>query len=61
MKLFQKRVKCKICRIKKKKAEHEVRVNTAEGPHVVYPVCDECAEFFDKSAEVLTGKKDESI
>jgi hypothetical protein len=61
MKLFQKRVKCKICRTKKKKAEHEIRINTIDGPHSVYPVCDECAEFFDKSAEVLMGKKDDTV
>lgn len=52
-----KRRKCKTCKkvLKANKPVHELRLQTADGIHEV-EICDDCANFFDKSAEVLTQK-----
>lgn len=41
-----------MCEVKRKELKHELRLDTTEGPHSIF-VCDECANFLDKSAEVL--------
>lgn len=53
-KFFKK--KCPLCDKKVDKLPHEIRMNTTEGEHSVY-VCEECADFFDKSSEVLKRKE----
>lgn len=59
-----KRRKCATCNkvLKpKKQPVHELRVGTADGI-VELEVCEQCANFFDKSAEVLvkSRKKDDN-
>ena len=53
-----KKRKCKTCRIILKKSDpaHIIRLNTADGFHEL-EVCDKCAAFFDKSAEVLSARR----
>ena len=54
-----KRKKCGTCKrvLKKKMTTHELRLQTADGMLEV-EICDECARFWDASAEVLTkGRK----
>jgi len=57
----EKKKECPICQAKRPYAEkfHELRLNTADGTHDVL-ICQECTRFFEKSAEVLNGKKDEN-
>ena len=62
-----KRPKCATCKkvLKKNKPVHELRLGTADGI-VELEVCDTCADFFDKSADVLAHrgkgtKSDESV
>lgn len=55
--------KCKACKKKLRKNDEtaDLRLETGEGVHTM-EICLECAEFFDKSAEVLVRrKKDEEI
>ena len=53
--------KCPTCSAKVDKLNNELRLKTAEGSHSVY-VCDNCADFFEDSGEVLKRKKqDDSI
>jgi RNase P subunit RPR2 len=52
-----KRKKCGSCRkvLKAKRGIHEIRLESADGI-VEVEICGECADFWDKSAEVLQGK-----
>jgi CRISPR/Cas system-associated protein Cas10 (large subunit of type III CRISPR-Cas system) len=45
---------CAVCEDKYHKSVpfHEMRINTDEGV-VSLEICDKCADFFDKSAEVI--------
>jgi len=54
MKLPWSRKKCATCNsvLKEKKGIHELRLNTADGI-VEIEICGECADFWDKSADVL--------
>ena len=55
--------RCPICTDKypKKAVFHELRLETADGA-VSLEICEKCAEFFDKSAEVIMkGRKDETV
>lgn len=52
VKSWFKKVKCPACQTKHKELKHELRLDTAEGVHNMF-ICDQCAHFFDKSAEVL--------
>lgn len=49
-KFFKK--KCPTCDNKVDSLPHEIKMNTSDGEYSIY-VCDNCANFFDKSAEVL--------
>lgn len=60
---FNRNKTCSVCEDKYLKSVpfHELRVNTADGP-VSLEICDKCADFFDKSAEVIMkGRKDETV
>lgn len=53
--------KCPICDTKYPKSTpfHELRLKTSDGT-VDLEICSACADFFDKSADILTrGKKQE--
>ncbi len=55
--------KCPICMDKysKKAVFHELRLETADGT-VSLEICEKCADFFDKSADVIMkGRKDETV
>lgn len=55
--------KCPVCEDKYPKATpfHELRLQTADGVHSL-EICEKCADFFDKSAEVIMkGRQDESV
>ena len=55
--------RCPVCRDKypRKATFHELRLETAEGPHAL-EICEKCADFFDKSADVIMkGRKDETL
>lgn len=55
---------CAICEDKYPKSEpfHEMRINTDDGV-VSLEICENCADFFDKSAEVIMKgrKQDDTI
>lgn len=54
-----KRKKCGTCKkvLKKNKPSHELRMQTADGILEV-EICEECARFWDASADVLSkGRK----
>lgn len=53
--IWSKTKKCRTCEKKLKDNIHEIRLQTADGI-VILEICDECAEFFDKSADVLSRK-----
>jgi len=56
-----KRKKCATCKtvLKETTGIHELRINTADGVTDL-EICGECADFFDKSADVLLkGQKNE--
>lgn len=58
--MFNKK-KCPVCNEKFPKTEtfHELRLKTSDGV-IEIEICNNCADFFDKSADVLTrGKKQE--
>ena len=46
--------RCAVCEEKYHKSVpfHEMRLNTDDGP-VSLEICENCADFFDKSAEVI--------
>lgn len=50
-----KRKKCGTCKkvLKKKHSIHELRLQTAEGV-LELEICEDCATFWDASADVLT-------
>lgn len=55
--------KCQVCEVKYPKDEtfHEIRLDTLDGIHIVN-ICEKCADFFDKSAEVIMkGRKDATV
>jgi hypothetical protein len=55
--------KCAVCRHKYNKSEpfHELRLKTGDGVQTI-EICSECADFLDKSADVLSrGKNRESV
>lgn len=55
------RKKCATCKtvLKEQTGIHELRINTADGT-MDLEICSECADFLDKSAEVLLkGQKNE--
>jgi hypothetical protein len=61
---FNKSKTCSVCNDKYPKSVpfHELRVNTENGV-VSFEICEKCADFFDKSAEVLMKgrQKDEPV
>jgi hypothetical protein len=60
---FNRNKTCAVCEEKYLKSVpfHEVRVNTDDGM-VSLEICDKCADFFDKSAEVIMkGRPDETV
>ena len=55
--------KCPVCNSKFSSSEpfHEMRLNTSDGLHTL-DICESCADFFDKSAEVIAkGRTDEAL
>jgi len=55
--------RCPVCNFKFSSSEpfHEMRLNTSDGLHTL-DICESCADFFDKSAEVIAkGRTDEAI
>lgn len=56
--------KCPLCKQNKLTEDSpQIRLDTSEGVHEL-TICEECADFFEKSAEVLMNKgskDDESI
>jgi hypothetical protein len=54
MSWFNRNKTCAICEEKYLKIEpfHEMRLDTDDGP-VSLEICENCADFFDKSAEVI--------
>jgi DNA/RNA endonuclease YhcR with UshA esterase domain len=59
--VFLKRKKCATCKnvLKEQTGIHELRINTADGT-MDLEICSECADFLDKSADVLLkGQKNE--
>ena len=61
---FSRSKTCVVCEDKYHKSVpfHEMRLNTDDGV-VSLEICEKCADFFDKSADVIMkgGQKDESI
>lgn len=59
-KFFKK--KCPVCSAKVDALKTEIRLKAGDGSHSVF-VCDNCANFFEDSAEVLKRKKqdDDSV
>lgn len=61
---FSRSKTCAVCEDKYHKSIpfHEMRLNTDDGV-VSLEICEKCADFFDKSADVIMkgGQKDESI
>lgn len=60
--MFWKRKKCATCgaTLKEKSGIHELRIDTADGL-VDLEICSTCADFWDKSADVLQKRgKDNS-
>lgn len=54
---------CPVCEEKypKRAVFHELRINTFEGIDTM-EICEKCADFFDKSAEVIMkGRSDETL
>ena len=51
--------KCEICQDKypKDTAFHEMRLNTQSGL-VSLEICEKCADFFDKSADIMRKRED---
>lgn len=55
--------KCPVCEQKfsKNAAFHELRLQTSDGLHTL-EICESCADFLDKSAEVIMkGRSNEPI
>ena len=60
---LKKKKQCNICGEKYPLDEtfHELRLSVQEG-EVSLKICNECADFLDKSADVINGKRgDESV
>ena len=61
---FNKNKTCAVCEDKYPKSVpfHEMRVNTDSGV-VSLEICEKCADFFDKSAEVIMKgrKQDDAV
>jgi hypothetical protein len=58
--MFLNNKKCGVCSTKLKKDKvNELRLNTVDAGDIAIEICDECADFFDKSADLLRAKKDE--
>ena len=60
---FNRNKTCAVCEDKylKRVPFHEMQVNTDEGV-VSLEICEKCADFFDKSADVIMkGCKDETV
>jgi hypothetical protein len=61
---FNKNKTCAVCEDKYPKSVpfHEMRVNTDSGV-VSLEICEKCADFFDKSAEVIMKgrKQDDTV
>ncbi len=61
---FSRSKTCALCEYKYPKSEpfHEMRINTDDGA-VSLEICEKCADFFDKSADVIMkgGQQDEPI
>ena len=55
---FSRNKTCAVCEDKYLKSVpfHEMRLNTDDGP-VSLEICEKCADFFDKSAEVIMKGK----
>lgn len=55
--MFWKRKKCVTCSttLTEKSGIHELRIDTADGI-VDLEICSTCADFWDKSADVLQGR-----
>lgn len=55
-----KKKKCPVCEEKYPLTEnfHELRLNTSDGVHSL-EICEKCADFFDKSAEVIMKGRQE--
>lgn len=59
MSWWRSKKKCAVCETKYKKNAvfHELRLQTADGV-LELEICESCADFFDKSADVLSaGRK----
>lgn len=54
--LFKKKQKCPVCQEKADDLSAEMRLDTSEGIHTIN-ICPNCADFFEKSTEVLLKKK----
>lgn len=55
--MFKKQPRCRVCDQKPPNTEPAIlRLKTQDGVHEIL-VCDECAEFFDKSTEILLKRK----
>lgn len=50
-----KKAKCKVCSAVLPSDNAIIRLETSEGVHEI-DVCNDCADFFEKSAEVLMRK-----
>jgi hypothetical protein len=57
--MIWKKKQCPVCKQKYSKDEpfHELRLQTSDGLHTL-EICEACADFFDKSAEVLNRGKE---
>lgn len=60
--MFKKKFKCPLCGRKPGKEENiaELRLETSEGIHTM-DVCNVCAEFLDKTSQLLLQKHDEEF
>jgi hypothetical protein len=58
--LFKKKKQCDVCGEKYPADEtfHELRMNVQEG-EVTLKICVACTDFFDKSADIINGKRDD--
>ena len=61
---FSRNKTCAVCEDKYLKSVpfHEMRVNTDDGV-ATFEICEKCADFFDKSAEVIMKgrKQDDTV
>ena len=54
--------KCPVCKKKLKKGQplHELRLETAEGPHSL-EICGDCARFLDVSADAIVNNRNKQF